>query len=110
MDWTAIVHIAGEGKEALYNLYIDAKRVGEALTMEELKNFLAELPEEEKKDDLCAVVPDSDLHRAGAAGLPAESGTGRFERQVPGRGGESGGGGKELLRGAEGAGQIPADV
>ena len=54
MSWVAIVHIAGEGKEALYNLYIDAKRVGEALTMEELKNFLAELPEEEKKDDLCA--------------------------------------------------------
>ena len=26
MSWVAIVHIAGEGKEALYNLYIDAKR------------------------------------------------------------------------------------
>lgn len=50
MDWTAIVHIAGEGREALYNLYIGAKRVGEALTMEELKNFLSELPEEEKKE------------------------------------------------------------
>ena len=34
MSWVAIVHIAGEGKDALYNLYIDAKRVGEALTMQ----------------------------------------------------------------------------
>ena len=45
MDWLRYVQIAGEGEDALYNLYVDGKRVGEALTFDELRKNLEEAEE-----------------------------------------------------------------
>lgn len=40
--------IAGEGAEALYTLYVDGERVGDALTMAEVNDRIAALYEAEK--------------------------------------------------------------
>lgn len=36
MDWIKFDRIAGEGENALYNLYVDGQRVGGAMTMAEI--------------------------------------------------------------------------
>lgn len=41
MDSMKFERIAGEGETALYNLYIDCERVGEALTMDEVMGMIA---------------------------------------------------------------------
>lgn len=41
MDSIRFERIAGEGETALYNLYIDCERVGEALTMDEVMGMIA---------------------------------------------------------------------
>jgi len=46
LSWLTYVRIAGEGKDALYNLYIDGERVGEALTYEELREKINSAEEE----------------------------------------------------------------
>lgn len=48
IDWVTFIQIAGEGESALYNMYIDGKRVGEALTFEELQEKLCEVEEEKE--------------------------------------------------------------
>ena len=48
MSWLTYVTIAGEGKDALYNLYINGERGGEALTYEELREKINKAEEERK--------------------------------------------------------------
>lgn len=43
MDWIKFDRITGEGENALYNLYIDGQRVGDALTMAEIIAALSEV-------------------------------------------------------------------
>ena len=43
MDWIKFDRIAGEGENALYNLYVDGNRVGDAMTMKEIISALSEV-------------------------------------------------------------------
>lgn len=43
MEWIKFDRIAGEGENALYNLYVDGKRVGDAMTMKDIITALTEV-------------------------------------------------------------------